>query len=68
MWVIGLALGVVVVPVYLMCLYLLSEASNAIRWLDWWAINVGTFAVVCLVCWAFDIAGRRRDLTSPVTP
>ena len=68
-WVIGLPLGVVVVVVYLVCLYLLSATpSRAIHWLEWWEINVGSFVVVCLVCWAFDVAGRRRDLKSPATP
>ena len=66
-WVIGLALGVVVVVVYIACIGSLSEASDAPRWLNWWASNVGSFAVVCLVCWAFDVAGRRRDLKSPAT-
>ena len=66
-WVIGLALAVIVVAVYLLCLYLLSEPSHAFRWWDWWEINVGSFVVVCLVCWACDVAGRRRDLKSPAT-
>ena len=65
-WMIGLALGVVIVAVYVPFVFGLTVDGQVWLWL--WAINVGTFAVVCLVCWAFDVAGRRRDLKSPVTP
>lgn len=65
-WMIGLALGVVIVAVYVPFVFGLTVDGPAR--LAWWTLNVGSFAVVCLVCWAFDVAGRRRDLTSPVTP
>ena len=41
---------------------------HPVDWLTLWALYEGAFAVVCLICWAFDVAGRRRDLKSPATP
>ena len=67
-WVIGLAVGVVVFVAYIGCTVALLVETDAQPWLGWWLLNVGGFAVVCLTCWAFDVRGRRRDLTSPATP
>ena len=66
-WVIGLALGLVIVVGYAACTSWLLVASDAPRWLHGWASQVGTFVVVCLVCWVCDVAGRRRDPKSPAT-
>ena len=66
-WVTGLALGVVIVFVYFVLFASLWEGSDAPAWLYFWGFWVGSFAVVCLVCRASDVAGRRRDLKSPAT-
>lgn len=65
-WVIGLALATVVAGVCQIGIPM--NYHYLVDWWTEWALYTGVFAIGCLICWAFDVAGRRRDLKSPETP